>query len=103
MELHLPAGALGPGPVTLDVRAYLVSHATGVVLVDTGMDAGGPSLDAALIEVGASWSDVSHVLISHAHPACCCGGSASMARQHLCSAIPDTASACVSAGANRTI
>ncbi len=68
MELHLPAGALGPEPVTLDVRAYLVSHATGVVLVDTGMDAAGPALDAALSEVGASWSDVSHVLITHAHP-----------------------------------
>jgi glyoxylase-like metal-dependent hydrolase (beta-lactamase superfamily II) len=68
MELDLPAGALGPEPVTLDVRAYLVSHATGVVLVDTGMDATGPALDAALSEVGASWSDVSHVLITHAHP-----------------------------------
>lgn len=68
MEHHLPAGALGPEPVTLDVRAYLVSHATGVVLVDTGMDAAGLALDAALSEVGASWSDVSHVLITHAHP-----------------------------------
>jgi hypothetical protein len=35
MEHRIPAGALGPEPVTLDVRAYLVTHATGVILVDT--------------------------------------------------------------------
>ena len=68
MEHRIPAGALGPEPVLLDVRAYLVTHATGVILVDTGMDAGGHALDAALGEAGAAWSDVSHVLITHAHP-----------------------------------
>jgi glyoxylase-like metal-dependent hydrolase (beta-lactamase superfamily II) len=67
MEHRIPAGALGPEPVTLDVRAYLVTHATGVILVDTGMDASGHALDAALGEAGAAWSDVSHVLITHAH------------------------------------
>jgi glyoxylase-like metal-dependent hydrolase (beta-lactamase superfamily II) len=68
IEQHIPAGALGPDPVTLDVRAYLVPHATGVVLVDTGMGAAGVALDAALTEAGAAWPDVSHVLITHAHP-----------------------------------
>jgi metallo-beta-lactamase superfamily protein len=68
MEHRIPAGALGPEPVTLEVRAYLVTHATGVILVDTGMDASGHALDAALGEAGAAWSDVSHVLITHAHP-----------------------------------
>ena len=67
MEHRIPAGALGPEPVTLDVRAYLVTYASGVILVDTGMDASGDALDAALGEAGAAWSDVSHVLISHAH------------------------------------
>jgi glyoxylase-like metal-dependent hydrolase (beta-lactamase superfamily II) len=67
MGHRIPAGALGPGPVQLDVRAYLVAHASGVILVDTGMDAGGLALDAALGEAGAAWPDVSHVLISHAH------------------------------------
>jgi glyoxylase-like metal-dependent hydrolase (beta-lactamase superfamily II) len=67
MEHRIPAGALGPGPVQLDVRAYLVAHASGVILVDTGMDAGGRALDAALGEAGAAWPDVSHVLISHTH------------------------------------
>jgi glyoxylase-like metal-dependent hydrolase (beta-lactamase superfamily II) len=32
------------------------------------MDASGHALDAALGEAGAAWSDVSHVLITHAHP-----------------------------------
>jgi glyoxylase-like metal-dependent hydrolase (beta-lactamase superfamily II) len=68
MEHHLPAGALGPEPVTLDVRAYLVPHGSGVVLVDTGMDPTGQALDDALSQVGAAWSDVSHVLVTHAHP-----------------------------------
>ena len=63
MGHRIPAGALGPGPVQLDVRAYLVAHASGVILVDTGMDAGG----LALGEAGAAWPDVSHVLIAHAH------------------------------------
>jgi glyoxylase-like metal-dependent hydrolase (beta-lactamase superfamily II) len=67
MEHRIPAGALGPEPVTLDVRAYLVTHATGVILVDTGMDASGHALDVALGEAGAAWPDVSHVLITHAH------------------------------------
>jgi hypothetical protein len=41
MEDRIPAGALGPEPVQLDVRAYLVAHAGGVILIDTSMDAGG--------------------------------------------------------------
>src|SRR3954469_12560999 len=68
MDHQIPAGALGPEPVTLDVGAYLVPHAGGVVLVDTGMDPSGHFLDSALSELGAGWSDVSHVLVTHAHP-----------------------------------
>lgn len=68
MQHVIPAGALGPEPVTLDVRAYLVPHDSGVVLVDTGMDATGQALDEALARAGASWSDISHVLITHGHP-----------------------------------
>ena len=49
------------------MRTYLVAYASGVILVDTGMDAGGLALDAALGEAGAARPDVSHVLITHAH------------------------------------
>lgn len=68
MEHLLPAGALGPEPVAFEVRAYLVPHASGLVLVDTGMDPDGPALDAALARAGGSWSDVSHVVTTHSHP-----------------------------------
>ena len=68
MEHVIPAGRLGPEPVKLDVRAYLVPHESGLVLVDTGMDPTGSALDLALAQSGASWSDVSHVVITHGHP-----------------------------------
>ena len=57
-----------PGPVTLDVRAFLVTHPTALALADAGMDPTGQALDDALEAVGAGWADVSHVLITHAHP-----------------------------------
>lgn len=68
MEGQLPAGLLGPSATTLDIRAYLVPHATGLALVDTGMDPVGSAIDAALKAAGAVWSDVSDILITHGHP-----------------------------------
>jgi glyoxylase-like metal-dependent hydrolase (beta-lactamase superfamily II) len=68
MEHQLPAGMLGPTPVTLDIRAYLVPHDSGLVLVDTGMDPTGDAIDAALARAGAAWPDVSHVVLTHGHP-----------------------------------
>lgn len=40
-------GALRPEPATLDVRASLIPHATGMV-IDTGMDPAGVALAACL-------------------------------------------------------
>ncbi|GAB3594952.1 MBL fold metallo-hydrolase [Angustibacter peucedani] len=68
MQHEIPAGALGPDPVVIDVRAFLVPGPTGLVLVDTGMDASGSALDAALAAAGAAWSDVTDVVVSHHHP-----------------------------------
>lgn len=68
MRHEIPAGALGPDPVVIDVRAFFVPHPTGLVLVDTGMDPSGSSLDAALTASGAGWSDVTDVVVSHHHP-----------------------------------
>jgi glyoxylase-like metal-dependent hydrolase (beta-lactamase superfamily II) len=68
MELLIPAGRMGPEPVKLDVRAYLVPHDAGLVLVDTGMELTGNALDLALAQRGATWSDVSHVVLTHGHP-----------------------------------
>ncbi len=64
----VPAGTLGPEPVTIDVRAYLVPHDTGLILVDTGMDAAGRALEEALARAGAWWDDVTEVVITHGHP-----------------------------------
>ena len=68
MEHVLPAGVLGPQETTLDIRAYLMPHLTGLTLVDTGMAPSGRDLDQALAESGATWADVSEVVITHAHP-----------------------------------
>ncbi len=68
MEHQIPAGALGPKPVQFEVRAHLVPYQTGLILVDTGMDPTGHALDTTLSGSGGSWSDVSHLVITHAHP-----------------------------------
>lgn len=68
MEHLIHAGALGPEASVLDVRAYLVPHANRMVLVDTGMEPTGAALTSALAGLGAGWSDVSDVIITHAHP-----------------------------------
>jgi glyoxylase-like metal-dependent hydrolase (beta-lactamase superfamily II) len=68
MPLTLPPGLAGPDAVEMDVRAFLVAGGDRVVLVDTGMDATGAHLDAGLDQLGASWADVSDVVITHHHP-----------------------------------
>ena len=68
MEHVIAAGILGPDPMTVNVRAYLVPHETGLTLVDTGLDPGGDALDLALAHAGASSTDVSDVMITPAHP-----------------------------------
>ena len=67
MEEHIPAGIFGPMPMTLDIRAYLVPHGSGLVLVDTGMDPTGSAIDSALEGAGAAWSEVSHIVLTHGH------------------------------------
>ena len=68
MSLYLPAGAVGPEPVETDVRAFLVEHAHGLTLIDTGLTAEPTSIGDRLAELGAEWSDVSDVLLTHDHP-----------------------------------
>ncbi|WP_456846441.1 MBL fold metallo-hydrolase [Cellulomonas sp. P5_C6] len=68
MTLHIPAGMAGPEAVELDVRAFLVEHPDGFALIDTGMAAEPDAIRSRLDELGAAWSDVTDVLLTHHHP-----------------------------------
>jgi glyoxylase-like metal-dependent hydrolase (beta-lactamase superfamily II) len=67
-EVHLPAGMAGPDPLEYDVRCFLVADAAGIVLIDTGMPSTPELISAVLSESGAAWSDVTDVVLTHAHP-----------------------------------
>jgi glyoxylase-like metal-dependent hydrolase (beta-lactamase superfamily II) len=67
-QLHLPAGVAGPDPMDFDVRCFLIPHATGVTIVDTGVDHSPPLIAEKLAEIGGDWSDVTDVILTHHHP-----------------------------------
>lgn len=66
-ELTLPPGAFGAEAVPSDVRCFLVPGASGVVLVDAGLPGSFEAIDAALTRLSTGWSDVSDVVVTHAH------------------------------------
>lgn len=68
VDVHLPTGLAGPEPMDFDVRCFLVSHATGLTLVDTGLDHSVRSVAAKLAEIGADWGDVTDLILTHHHP-----------------------------------
>ena len=67
-DVHLPAGVAGPEAMDFDVRCFLVPHASGLALVDTGLPGSAPAVGTALADMGAAWSDITDVLLSHDHP-----------------------------------
>lgn len=67
-QVHLPAGIAGPNAMDFDVRCFLVPHATGVTIVDTGMDHSVPMIAEKLAAIGSDWSDVTDVILTHHHP-----------------------------------
>lgn len=67
-DVHLPAGIAGPDPMDFDVRCFLVPHADAIALVDTGLPGSAAEIGVALAAIGASWADVSDILLSHHHP-----------------------------------
>lgn len=67
-ELHLPAGLAGPDAIAVDVRCFLVPHAKGLLLVDAGPQGSAGPIVAALARLGAAWSDISDVVLTHSHP-----------------------------------
>lgn len=68
IDIHLPAGMAGPDPLDLDVRCFLVTHPTGITLIDTGTPGSCPAIAAALADLGATWTDVTDILLSHDIP-----------------------------------
>ena len=62
----LPPGMAGPDPLSFDVRCYLSVRADGITLIDTGLQA--EPITTALADIGADWSDVRDVVLTHAHP-----------------------------------
>jgi glyoxylase-like metal-dependent hydrolase (beta-lactamase superfamily II) len=65
--VEVPPGMLGPDPARLEVRCFIVARPDGVVLVDVGPPSTGNEIGAALGQVGAAWSDVSDIVLTHAH------------------------------------
>ncbi len=66
-QVQVPAGVLGPEPVSFEVRCFVVADAGGVVLVDTCTPGSSEAIGAALAKVGAAWSDVTDVVLTHSH------------------------------------
>ena len=58
---------LGPDPVTFDVRCFVVADSSGVVLIDTCAPGSAAAIGTALAQAGASWSDVSDIVLTHRH------------------------------------
>jgi glyoxylase-like metal-dependent hydrolase (beta-lactamase superfamily II) len=67
-DVHVPAGMAGPDPMDFEVRCFLIPHPNGLLLVDTGMPDTPAALTAKLGELGATWSDVTDVVLTHHHP-----------------------------------
>ncbi|HYO41561.1 MAG TPA: MBL fold metallo-hydrolase [Candidatus Limnocylindrales bacterium] len=66
-QLQVPPGMLGPDPVTIEVRCFVVVGTGGVVLVDTGPPGSGEAIGSAIARVGATWSDVTDIVLTHRH------------------------------------
>lgn len=66
-DITLPAGVLGPHPVTYDVRCFVVAHDEGVTLLDTGNVPDLTLISDALAGLGVGWDDVTDVILTHDH------------------------------------
>jgi glyoxylase-like metal-dependent hydrolase (beta-lactamase superfamily II) len=67
MPVRLPAGVAGPAPVDFDVRCFLVRHADGLVLIDTGLEGVHAVIEPALRQLGAEWGDITDIVLTHNH------------------------------------
>lgn len=66
-QVEVPPGMLGPDPVSFEVRCFVVAGTAGVVLVDAGTPGSGQAIGTALAKLGAAWSDVTDIVLTHRH------------------------------------
>ncbi|HEY6570004.1 MAG TPA: MBL fold metallo-hydrolase, partial [Candidatus Limnocylindrales bacterium] len=66
-QAEMPPGVLGPDPATLDVRCFVVSTPEGIVLIDAGLPGSSGAIEATLVGIGGRWSDVTDIVLTHAH------------------------------------
>lgn len=66
--IHLPAGVAGETELDFDVRCFVIRHRSGLVLLDAGLPGSGPLIELVLKRLGAGWTDVTDVVITHGHP-----------------------------------
>ena len=66
-RLEVPPGMLGPDPVSIEVRCFIIVGTDRVVLVDAGPPGTGAVIGEALERAGAGWSDVSDIVLTHSH------------------------------------
>ena len=66
-RVQVPPGMLGPHAVTFEVRCFVVAGPSGVVIVDTGPPGSVGLIGEALARVGAAWSDVTDIVLTHRH------------------------------------
>jgi glyoxylase-like metal-dependent hydrolase (beta-lactamase superfamily II) len=66
-EIQLPPGIAGPDAVAFDVRSFVLPCPDGILLIDTGPPGATQAIESALRRIGAAWSDVTDVVLTHAH------------------------------------
>lgn len=67
-QIHLAAGIAGRSELDFDVRCFVVTGPSGLVLIDTGLEVSSPLIELALLRAGADWSEITDVVLTHSHP-----------------------------------
>ena len=65
--VQVPPGMLGPDPISFEVRCFVVAEAGSVVLVEGCTPGSKEAIGGALARVGAGWSDVTDIVLTHSH------------------------------------
>ncbi len=68
-EIVVPAGRMGPEPVTFTVASFVARRGDSIVVVDALMQPDHSELiEAALRAAGAGFADIGQIVLTHHHP-----------------------------------